>query len=284
MKKRSLLPVIFLLTLVSYGQKKEKVIGNKVVTIENHEVGYFNAVEIEDNLNVFIEKGASNVIKIEADSNLQDAIAFDLIGKKLRVYYKKNPVKFKKFVVKIVYDESFKTVTSKNESTVNVVEAARLDTINFIALDKSKLYLNVNSTNLNIKLNNKSTAELNSTSDKTNIIMSNESSIKALIGSGELKLDMYQQSTAVVEGDAIKTNIRVDNSASLVAENLFSKKLTLTAEGYSKSDVYAEDNLVLYASDNSKVNVYGEPKVDLLKFSGESTIFKKKTKMVVKKK
>ncbi len=53
MKKINLLIFAVLFTTITFAQKKEKVKGSKIVTIEKIEVSAFTELEIEDNLEVF---------------------------------------------------------------------------------------------------------------------------------------------------------------------------------------------------------------------------------------
>ncbi|PWA06670.1 hypothetical protein DB891_15605 [Flavobacterium laiguense] len=57
-----------------FGQNKERINGSKIVIENPKGIGEFTALEIEDNLTVFMKKGAKNQIKIEADDNLQKGI------------------------------------------------------------------------------------------------------------------------------------------------------------------------------------------------------------------
>ena len=87
MKKFTVLLVLLLLsTSFVLAQKKEKIKGSKMVTTELREIGSFESLEIEDNLEVYLEKGDKAEIKIEADENLHDHIIIDLKDKTLLVY------------------------------------------------------------------------------------------------------------------------------------------------------------------------------------------------------
>jgi hypothetical protein len=55
------------------------------VTITQKEIGDFETLEIEDNLEIFLIKGDQSGLEIEADDNLHDAIEIDLKAKILRL-------------------------------------------------------------------------------------------------------------------------------------------------------------------------------------------------------
>jgi hypothetical protein len=142
-------------------------------------------------------------------------------------------------------------------------------------LDKSKLFLNVNAGNFNLQADDKSKIELNLKSETSFIELSKNSSLKALINSSELKCDLYQKATATIEGDSDNSIIRIDNLAELNASKFNSKTSDLTIEGKANCSLLVENNLILDANDNTEINVYGNPKIEIRKFSGEAKLLKK---------
>jgi hypothetical protein len=150
-----------------------------------------------------------------------------------------------------------------------------LDTITFKSLDKSKLFLNVNAGNFNLQADDKSKIELNLKSETSFIELSKNSSLKALINSSELKCDLYQRATATIEGDANMTNIRQDNATELNARNFNSKNTDLAIEGNATCILFAENTLVIDASNKTEIELFGEPKIEIRRFSGEAKLFKK---------
>ena len=53
MKTYTPLFVLLFVTTLTFAQKKEKIKGSKKVTIEQKEIGSFNALEVEDNLEIY---------------------------------------------------------------------------------------------------------------------------------------------------------------------------------------------------------------------------------------
>ena len=79
MKKNTALLLLLLVTTLTFGQRREKIKGSKIVTTSVKEVGEFDGIEADDNLEVYLERGEKNEIKIEADDNLHDIIGFNAI-------------------------------------------------------------------------------------------------------------------------------------------------------------------------------------------------------------
>jgi hypothetical protein len=275
MKFQHLLVFLLLATNITFGQNKERIKGSKIVVEKPKEIGEFTALEIEDNLTVFLEKGSKNEIKIEADDNLHENISFDLKEKTLRIYTPKEASSFKKLIVRIKYTNDLKSVVAKNIAIVNAIEAVQLDTITFTSLDFAKLYLNVNSKIFGLKADDKSKIELNLKSEKAKVQLSKNAQLKALISTVDLAFDMYQKTTSIIEGDAVNAIIRLDNNSIFNGFNFTIKNADATTESNSICNIMTDTTLVVDANDNSKINLLGTPKIEIRKFLGEAQLIKK---------
>nr|WP_315252965.1 DUF2807 domain-containing protein [uncultured Flavobacterium sp.] len=274
--KYSHLVVFFLLTTtLAIGQNKEKIKGSKTVIEKPIEIGEFTALEIEDNLTVFLEKGAKNEIKIESDDNLQEAISFDIKEKTLRIYTTKEITSFKKLTLKIKYTNGLKLVTAKNISIINALEAVQLDEITFKSLDFSKLFLNVNSKSFNLISDDKSKVELNLKTEKSKFQLSKNAQVKALITTTDLAFDMYQKTTAIIEGESTNAIIRQDNNSIFTGVNFTIHNADVTAEASAVCSLRADTSLIVDENGSSKIYVLGTPRIEVRKFLGEAQLIKK---------
>mgnify|MGYP003432501008 CR=1 FL=1 len=276
MKKFTVLLVLLLLsTSFVLAQKKEKIKGSKMVTTELREIGSFESLEIEDNLEVYLEKGDKAEIKIEADENLHNLIISDLKDKALLIYASKKPVSFKKLIVRITYTNDLSIVTSKNETTINAIQEIELENITFKSLDYSKLFLNVNAKNFILQSEDKSKTELNLKSGKASIELNKNAMLKALISTIDLKVDLYQKAKATIEGDATTAKIRLDDNSSLTGNKLTVKNIDVTTEGDSSCSVNAVTTAVIDAAKKSEIQLIGSPKIEIRKFADEAKLLKK---------
>ena len=267
--------ILLLSTTLVFSQKAEKIKGSKVVTSSIQQVKPFTMIEVEDNIEIYLEKGVKSEIKIEADDNLHDVISLKVENNILIISTSKEIQGFKKLTVKVTYTNDLNLITTKDESIVTAIQEIILDTVTFKSLDKSKLFLNVNAGNFNLLADDKSKIELNLKSETAFVELSKNSSLKALINSAELKCDLYQKSSAIIEGDSDNSMIRIDNLAELNARKFNSKTSDLTIEGKANCSLLVENNFILDANDNSEISVYGNPKIEIRKFSGEAKLLKK---------
>jgi hypothetical protein len=275
MKRHTVLLLLLLSTTLLLAQKKDKIKGSKTVTVEQREVGNFEALEVEDNLEVHLERGEKTELKIEADDNLHDIISFDLRDKILRLYTTKEAVSYKKIIVRVTYTTDLNLITSKNEATVNAIQEIQLENITFKAADFSHLYLNVNTKNFVLQADDKSKTELNLKSENTILELSKNATLKALVTTIDLKADLYQKAAATIEGDATTALIRLDNNSTLKGNKLILKNADVTTESYSTCSLTATVAVIIDAANQSEVQLLGTPKIEIRQFADEAKLIKK---------
>jgi hypothetical protein len=275
MKKHIAILLLLLSTVITSAQKKETIKGSKTVLIEQREIGNFYSLDVDNNIEVYLERGETAALKIEADDNLHDIVTVDLQDNALRIYTTKEAIRYRKLMVKITYSKDLNLVTSRDDVTINAIQQVLLDSITFRSFDNSKLFLNVNVKDFLLQANDESKVELNLKSEKSKIELSKDASLKSLIVTQDLACDLYQKSTAKIEGSATNAVFRLDSNSNLTANKLTVKNIDLTSEGYSNSSVYAETSIIISASDKSEIQLFGEPKIEMRKFVDEAQLLKK---------
>lgn len=276
--KKIILLVLLLSSINNFAQKKEKVKGSKIVTMEQKEVASFKSIEVEDNLEVFLVKGTECAFEIEADDNLHEFIDFKLSGSNLRVTTTKELTSFKKLSIRITYTDGLDMVIAKNETNVTALSDVDLDIVTFKSYDFAKLYLNAKCKNFTLMANDKSKIELNLKSDKATIDVSKSAQVKALIASTDLIFDMYQKSNATIEGDVNNLKLRLDNNADFVGSKLTAVNAQIFAEGYANGKINVKTNVALDIAGKSEIQLFGEPKIEIKRFTDSATLMKKPIK------
>lgn len=278
MKKYSVIILFLFATTLSLAQKKEKIKGSKIVTIEQKEIGSFDAIEISDNLEVYLDRGEKCELKIEADDNLHDIIKIDLTAKTLRINTMKTATNYKKLIVRITYTNELKRITSKDEAIINAIQEIQLNDISIHSFDDSKLFLNVNSKNFTLQSDHNSKIELNLKSENATVELSKNANLKALITATDLKCDMYQKAIANLEGDVTNAAIRLDNNAKFLANNLVITNAQLLAESYSNCSINVNTAISIDAAENAEIKLYGDQKIEMKRFADNAILSKKPTK------
>lgn len=275
MKKYIILLLVVLSVTLTFAQKKEKIKGSKTATTEEREVGFFEALVVEDNLEVQLERGEHTELKIEADDNLHDIISFDLSNKILRIYATKQATNYKKLIVRVTYTNDLNLITSKDESTVSATQQLLLDAITIKVYDNSKQFLNVVTKKFILQSDDKSKTELNLKSEIATFEMSKNASLIALATITELKVDMYQKSTATIEGEATSAVIRLENNSDFTGSKFAVENVDITTESNSSGSVNAVKTVTIDAAEKSEIQLVGAATIEIRKFIDEAKLIKK---------
>lgn len=275
MKKSIFLFTFLLLSTIVWSQKKEKIKASKIVTITQKEIGNFENIEIEDEIDVFIIKGDQPNVEIEADDNTHESFDIKLNGTTLRVGLMHTISGAKKTSVRITYTDQFKMLIAKGEAKVTALSDLKLNQATFKCYDDARLFLNADCDNFTLIANDKSKVEINIKSDDILFELSKNTNVKALIRSSNFKCDMYQKATATIEGDVNSCNLRMDNSTTFTGKNLATKTAVLVIESSAKSHIQVSDKLTLESSGKSETNLYGNATIEIKRFADESSLNKK---------
>ena len=267
--------VLFIILLTVSVSAQVKIKGSRVVTLTKKEIADFDNLEVGNNLEIFLIKGNTCGVEIEADDNLHDLIDINLHAGTLQLSALKEVTGAKKFSVRVTYTDGFKMVTAKGQSNITALSDITLDNFTFKSYDAAKIFANVKSKVFILSANDKSKTQLNVTSEQTTIDLSKNAQLKALISTTEMQFDMYQKSTAVIEGDVIDLKLRLDNNSSFTGKGLTSKNAQLVMEGYTNCSILVNNTITIDASGKSEIDLYGEQKIDLRKFADNAVLRKK---------
>lgn len=267
-----------LFSISTFAQNKEKVKGSKIVTMTQKPIESFKTLEVEDNLEIFLVKGKECAVEIEADDNLHDYIDFKIAGSNLRITTTKHLNSFKKLSVRVTYADDFNMVIAKNETNVTALSDVDLADITFKSYDYAKLYLNAKTKTFTLMANDKSKIELNLKSDKAAIDVSKNANVKALIAAIDLKVDLFQKASSTIEGDVNTLKLRLDNNADFTGSKLTANSLQIFSDGYSNAKVQVKNTIAVDAAGKSEIEITGEPKIEIKRFTDNAVLRKKAIK------
>ena len=117
--KLKLILITLLCCTVGYAQKKEKIKGNRFVKVKQHPIESFKSIEFGENLEVYLVKGPTAQVEIEADENLHDVILFEVRNEVLRLSTTHNIASKKKLNIRVTFTSAFNTVSVKDKATIN---------------------------------------------------------------------------------------------------------------------------------------------------------------------
>lgn len=268
---------------ISTFAQKEKIKGNKIVMTDEKVVEAFHSIDLQDEFEVTIQEDNDNIVKIEADSNLQEFVDVEVRDSVLRIKARRDFRKAKAQNITILYGGELRSIRTYNK--IQLTSKSPIKSPNFLisANDQSEVFLTVEGEQIEGKTNGKAEAELHF-SGKEAIYQVNESSkLKSLATVENLNIDLYQKGAARVEGETKTLQIRADSGADFYGEKFRSKNTKLIVEGSSHCYVLADKDLSIEAIDKAEIYILGEPKIEIVKFLNEAILYKKKADFTVGK-
>jgi len=260
----------------TFGQTKEKIKGNRDVTIKQTYVDDFNSLIIKDDFEVKIAYNSKPSVEVEADSNLHDVITISVDNGSLNISTDRRITSKKKLIITINYGENLNNIELYNDTELSSLTSMELNDLNLKVENNSRAYLNIKANSLSFTSSGRSKSRLNIVADSTTFVLSDNSKIDALVSGKTSSFDLYQSADATIEGDAENTAIRLDNSSNFLGKNYSIKNADVLIESASDATLNVETLLILKASGNSETYVYGEPKIDLELLTDTAKLQKKK--------
>lgn len=275
---RKLIIALFLsigtLTLVN-AQNKEKIKGNRDVTVQQAYIDPFEKIVVTGNFVVEIAYNEKPSVEVEADDNLHEVIIYGVENGVLTFTTSKRITSKKKLAITVYYSNVLNNIELKDNAEIRSLTSLELKNASLRASGNSRAYLNIRTDNFTFNSLDKSKSRLNLTADSTAIELSGTSKLDALINSKALKMDMYQRSDATVEGDAEAAAFRLDNSTTFKGKNFTTTNCNLLSEGKSSTTITVNETITIDASGSAQVYLYGEPKITMERFTDTAKLQKK---------
>ncbi|MCG0017059.1 GIN domain-containing protein [Winogradskyella immobilis] len=262
-------------TLTSYAQIKDRIKGNRDVTIKQTYVDDFESLIINGDFNIEIVFNNKPSIEIEADNNLHDIITFEVVNGVLTFSTSKRITSKKKLLITINYGELLKHIEVNGSTEIRSLTSMELGDVSLKTTGSSRAYLNIKASNFTFNSSGKSKSRLNLAADSTAFILSDDSQLDALINSKISKFDIYQRAKSTIEGDVDTCDLRIDNSGKFFGKNYTIKNSTLIIESNSDATLLTTESITIEASGTTETYLYGEPKIILNKLSGSAKLQKK---------
>ncbi|OYU85211.1 MAG: DUF2807 domain-containing protein [Flavobacterium sp. BFFFF2] len=271
-----LLTVTLILPIQSaHCQIREKIKGSKKISLSQKTVDEFDAIEIDDNLEVFLIKGNESTLEIEADDNLLPIIECTVVNKKLTIHTTKEITGYKKLIVRVTYTDILKLIIAKHDANITAIADLNLDNLSVQGFDYARLHINVRCKNFNLLANDKSKTELNLKADKAIMNLSKNAEVTALVAALDLKLDIYQKANASIEGDVTDFRLRLDNFTQFTGKNFSCKNAEIITEANTFCSILVQQKATLELSGKSEIELFGEPKIELKRFADQAILRKK---------
>ena len=260
-------------TLAVSAQRKPKIKGNKSIVEVNEDLPFFNAIEVRDDLEIFLKETTIPGYSISADDNLIDILRFDVVDSTLiiRSFYKITTKK--KLEITVNFNEIKSIILQQGKIiTKDMIDS---DKLNISTYGSSRLELNAKASNVNIIMEGNSAGDFNVQSDSLDLMLRDKVNLNLYGITGKSNIEMYNNASAVVEGTADTLNIKLYGSSDLKAEKMEAGVISAGLEETTRARLYAYKSIELSSSGAAKTYLWGNPKIILNEFLNTSELYKK---------
>lgn len=267
-----------LLSLIGFtnvqAQKLPKIKGNRIVAPYNAPLEAFNAIVLDNDLKLNIVASDTTGVSMIADDNLPPVFKFKVTDSVLYLstYYKITASKqlditlytptLDRVVISsgelgLTLDPRFKKTQLSLSGNATVAVAGTVPSFSVSGEEKSFVNINGSFSSLALKMTDRSTATIyGDVSDTAQLNMQDKASLR---WGGTLAF-----LTASFEG-----------ASKLDGMELSISEASVHASGKSTLDLHILSHLTYFSKEESQLDLYGTPRIDLLEFSGTSVLRKK---------
>lgn len=255
-----------------FSQRKPKIKGTRNVIEVSEELSPFNAIELNDDLEVFLEKSSSESCVLNADDNLIDVLKFNVVDSTLIITSFYKITSKKKLDIKINYLGL--NAIAVRDGKINMKDVISSDTLNIQTSGSARLVINANADVMNIEMEGISSGDFNIVSNTLNITMKDRTDAAISAVSGTSAITMHKNASAKIEGNTNEFVTNLNENTNLKAEKFVGESVVSVLRGSSKVKINARTNFQLNSRGSSKTTLYGDAKVEMIDFLNTSQLYK----------
>ncbi|WP_372917561.1 GIN domain-containing protein [Salegentibacter sp.] len=267
--------LLFLVLSITYSCGSQKVKGSRDVTTERTNLKDFTSVEIQGDFEVGIKKGNRARMEVEADDNLHSLIQTDIVDNTLFIKSRKPIKSSKSLEIILTFPDILERILITDNVELYSDEDLYLQDVELRINGKAKAWLTLTARDFQLYMNDKTKTELNLTASNAYFQLNSSSDLKVLVYSPILKTDLYEKASAKIEGETKEFELRSEHRTKFKGSKLTTENAVITAEGRSKNEVQVLGNLKLIAKDRAEIEVYGDPKIEIVEFTQKAELKKK---------
>lgn len=271
---RIIFAFLLVLTSTSYlaAQSDEKVKGDRNVTIKQTYVEPFKSIVVGEDFSVEIIYNSKPSVEIEADSNLHEFIAVEVVNGTLTFKTTARITSSKRMNIVVNYTDGLENIEVLDNGEIRSLTSLELENTSLKTSGSSRAYLNIKTNNFSYIASDKSKTKLNVNATNAVMLLNDNVKVEALLNASTAKIDLYQRASARFDGTIGDTQLRVDNSSSFYGKEFLTKTCHLTADLSSSATIRVNDTIDIESTGNSEVYLYNTPKITLTNFVGTSKL------------
>ncbi len=281
-KKITLFLFSIFISFTVFSQKKIK--GNGVLTTKKTSLNTFYKVDIKNDFEITLIKSNENSIEIETDENILPAINFNVVDSILVVKTDKKIRPKKGLKITVFCTNSLREIQINNDVKMETLNTIHLNELVLKINDYAKATMSIHSKKFSLINHNKSRLQLNSKSKLNidsplvNLSLGESSYTDTTIKTDSLLVTLKERATLKTAGNSDYLKVLANESTDFKGKNLHSKKTFLAAKGSAEIIINTSEHITMEASENSEIELYGNPKIIINRFTNNAKILKKEQK------
>ncbi|ASO05730.1 putative auto-transporter adhesin, head GIN domain [Arenibacter algicola] len=269
--------LLFFMLLVGclvYSQRKPKIKGNRNVIEVRETLPPFNAVQLDDDLDINLQAATSGEYIIEADDNLIDILKFKVENETLIISSYYRVTSKKRLNITVNFNELF--LINANDGNIVVKNRFSTEFLEVNTRGSGRVEIDVDADAMQITMNDNSKGNFKVDSDTLNIRLAEKADLRLFGVMENTVLDMQRNSKADLEGFTDVFQFHLLDASDLKAKRLEANSVEANLEGSSSAEVLSTATVDLNSKGDSKTYVFGDSKINLLEFLDTSELYRRK--------
>lgn len=272
--KKLLILSLLLSPIFLVAQRKPKIKGNRSVIEVREDLPAFNAIELNDDLDIRLRKSSTEGYEITADDNLIDVLKFKVKDSTLVVssFY---IIKAKKKLEITINYTAIEAITQR-DGKIAMEGILATDNLELNLYGSSKINIKASAFTTSLNMEDTSKGDFNLDVDSLYVNLKQRSDAKIYAVSSAKKVELFNNASLDFEGTTDSLNLKMYNNSKFVGQKMESVSAKVFIEESASARVNAYKSLELTSKGNGKTYLYNDPRISILEFLDTSQLIKKK--------
>ena len=268
---------IFLLALslgAVHAQRKPKIKGNRDVVEVSYSLPEFNAIELNDDLDIILERSSAIGYDLIADDNLIDILKFEVVDGTLVISSFYKITSKKKLDITVQFNEL--TAVTVRDGKVSMDDVASAEQFTATISGSAKADLNADAGVVTLMMEGNSSGNFNFETDSLALDLRDRIDTRIYTTTGIADIRMQKNAGATLEGTADTLNLTMRGNTNLKAARMESAVVRADLDETPTVRLNASRDFELFSKGSSKTYLYGNPKIVIHEFMDTSELLKRK--------
>ncbi|MEM8765238.1 MAG: DUF2807 domain-containing protein [Bacteroidota bacterium] len=271
--KKIIFLLLLLMPMIILSQRKPKIKGSRIVTEVNEELPAFNAIVLNDDLDIVLKKSFGPGYKVVADDNLIDILKFKVEDSTLVITSFYTVSSKKQFDITINYTQ-LKAITAK-EGSITSKEMIDGDELFVDGFANTRLNIQASTGVMDINLEDTNKSEFNVDVDSLNVTMNKRAEAYIYAVTEANLVNLEGNASFTFEGTADRMQLEVVDTAKFKGEKMEAGSVRAKLENSANVRLNSYRDLELSSKGNGRTQLYGNPQITILEFLDNSQLIKK---------